>query len=122
MSLKEKINKLEVKVATIYLCLKSEYTPWYAKFFAFLTISYALSPIDLIPDFIPILGYVDDIIILPFLCFITLKLIPKDVIQRYEDKAKTLFDNGKPKKWYYSIGIILIWVLIIGLIIYLILK
>ena len=100
----------------IRLALKDKKTPWYAKLFAALTVAYALSPIDLIPDFIPILGYLDDLIILPSLVALTIKFIPKDVFDEYRTQAKDMWQNGKPKKWYYAIPIILIWALIIFLI------
>ena len=78
--------------------------------------AYALSPVDLIPDFIPVLGYLDDIILLPMLIAITVKLIPNDVLERNRKNSEGMWKDGKPKKWYYAIPIILIWVLIIVLI------
>ena len=78
-----------------------------------ITVGYALSPIDLIPDFIPILGYLDDLIILPFLIFWSIKLIPKEVMDECKEQAKDLWKDGKPKKWYYAIPIIVIYILII---------
>lgn len=64
MSLKEKAKQLKTNVPAVFIALKKKETPFWAKFFAVLTIAYALSPIDLIPDFIPFLGYLDDVIIL----------------------------------------------------------
>ena len=116
MSLKEKAKQLKTDIPAVFLALKDKKTPWYAKLFAALTVAYALSPIDLIPDFIPILGYLDDLIILPSLVALTIKFIPKDVFDEYRTQAKDMWQNGKPKKWYYAIPIILIWALIIFLI------
>ncbi|MFQ8705717.1 MAG: YkvA family protein [Thomasclavelia sp.] len=113
MNLKEKARKLKSDIPIVYLSLKDKETPIIAKVLAMITIVYALSPIDLIPDFIPILGYIDDVIILPLLVILTCKLIPKDIWQKNQKKAKGLWENGKPKRWYYSIPIILIWILII---------
>ena len=79
MNIKERAKELKSKIPVVLLSLKDSRTPWYAKILAALTISYALSPIDLIPDFIPILGYLDDIIILPYLILLTMKLIPQKV-------------------------------------------
>lgn len=84
----------------MFLCLKSRDTPLAAKVLAGITVAYALSPIDLIPDFIPVLGYLDDVIILPALIALTIKFIPKDVFDRYRKEAEGIWKNGKPKKWY----------------------
>ena len=92
-------------------------TPWYAKVLALITVAYALSPIDLIPDFIPFFGYLDDLIILPLLVACTVKCIPKDVYVRHCAKAAELWANGEPQKWYYALPIILLWALIIGLVV-----
>ena len=81
-----------------------------------ITIAYALSPIDLIPDFIPVLGYLDDLIILPVLVALTIRCIPKDTFERYRKEAEGMWQNGKPKKWYFAIPIVLFWLLVIALI------
>ena len=74
-------------------------------------------PIDLIPDFIPVIGYLDDLIILPALVAVTIKLIQPDVWDKNKMLAEGMWADGKPKKWYYAIPIIIIWILIIWLII-----
>lgn len=81
---------------------------------AFLTIAYALSPIDLIPDFIPVLGYLDDVIILPALIALTIKLLPKDIFENAKEKSK---DIKLTDKWYYALPIIFFWAAIIYFII-----
>ena len=117
MSLKEKAKQLKIDIPAVFLALKDRKTPWYAKLFAALTVAYALSPIDFIPDFIPLLGYLDDLIILPLLVALTIKFIPKDVFDEYRKQAKDMWQAGKPKRWYYAIPIILVWALIILLIV-----
>ena len=77
---------------------------------------YALSPIDLVPDFIPVLGYLDDVILLPMLVALTIKFIPQDVLKRNRERAEGMWQDGKPKKWYYAIPIVIIWAVIIVLI------
>ena len=79
MNLKERATQLKSDIPAIWLCLKAKETPLAAKILAGLTVAYALSPIDLIPDFIPVLGYLDDLIILPVLVALTVKCIPSDV-------------------------------------------
>ncbi|MEG0570602.1 MAG: YkvA family protein, partial [Oscillospiraceae bacterium] len=67
MNLKERASKLKVDIPAIFIALGHPKTPWYAKVVAAIIVGYALSPIDLVPDFIPVLGYLDDVIILPLM-------------------------------------------------------
>lgn len=117
INLKEKANKLKLDLPAIFIALKKRETPLIAKFFAVITIAYALSPIDLIPDFIPILGLLDDIILLPIFIALTIKFIPSEILEQCKVESRDLWRNGKPKKWYFSIPVILIWVIILLLII-----
>ncbi len=71
MSLKERAQKLKTDIPAVFIAMKKKETPIGAKIIAGLTVAYALSPIDLIPDFIPVLGYLDDIILLPVLVTLT---------------------------------------------------
>lgn len=111
MTLKDRAKKLKRDIPTVFLCLKDADTPIFAKVLAALTVGYALSPVDLIPDFIPVLGYLDDVILLPALIALTIKLIPKEVWEKNEALAAGMWQDGRPKKWYYAVPIILIWVL-----------
>lgn len=113
INLKDIKQHLKIDIPAIFLSLKSNDVSFLAKIFGVITVGYALSPIDLIPDFIPILGQLDDLIILPLLATITIKLIPKDVFEKYRKLAENLWIDGKPKKWYYAIPIVAIWILII---------
>jgi uncharacterized membrane protein YkvA (DUF1232 family) len=91
--------------------------PIFAKIIIVVAVIYALSPIDLIPDFIPVLGYLDDLIILPLLIYVSIKIIPKDILEECKEKAMEIkIIDEKNKKWYYGIPIIIIWV-IIGIIV-----
>ena len=109
-------RKLKTDVPALFLCMKESDTPVLAKILAGLTIAYALSPIDLIPDFIPVLGYLDDIILLPAMVALTIHLIPSAVFERCQIKAAGLWADGKPKKWYFAIPIAVIWCVILFLI------
>lgn len=110
MDLKDRAKKLKMDIPAIFLALKDKDTPVPAKIFGGITIVYALSPIDLIPDFIPILGYLDDIIILPYLILLTMKLIPQKVWEENILKGENL---KLQKKWYYSLLIIAIYIILI---------
>ena len=117
MKLKERAKKLIQDIPVVFLCLKDKETPLIAKIIAGITVGYALSPIDVIPDFIPVLGYLDDVMILPALVLLTIKLIPSNVWERNVNLAKGMWADGKPKKWYYSISIIIIWIILLLLIV-----
>ena len=117
MSLKDRANALKIDVPAVFLALKDKRTPWYAKLTAALTVAYALSPIDFIPDFIPFLGYLDDLILLPLLVALTVRFIPKDVFERYREEARDLWADGKPKRWYYALPIALVWAFLLLLVI-----
>ena len=116
MDLKERAKKLTTDIPALVLAFKDKETPSLAKIFAAITVAYALSPIDLIPDFVPVLGYLDDVILLPILVALTLRFIPKDVIERNRKEAEAMWNDGKPKKWYYALPIIVIWGILIALI------
>ena len=117
MNLKERAKKLKTDVPAVFLALKRKETPWYAKIMAAIVVVYALSPIDLVPDFIPILGYLDDLIILPVLIALTVKFIPKTVFEECRAQSEGMWQNGKPEKWYYAIPFVLIWMIVIALIV-----
>jgi uncharacterized membrane protein YkvA (DUF1232 family) len=108
-SLKAKAKQLKSEVYALYLASKDPRTPWYAKVFAALIISYALSPIDLIPDFIPFLGYLDDLVIVPAGVLLLLRMIPNDVMEECRKKAQSLSEQKHPKNWIAGLIIVLIW-------------
>lgn len=112
MSLKERAAALKTDIPAVFFALKAKETPLIAKIAAEITVAYVLSPIDLIPDFVPILGYLDDVILLPALVSLTLKLIPSDIMEACRTQAKGMWTDGRPKKWYYAIPIIIAWALI----------
>ena len=117
MTLKDRAKQLKIDIPAVFLALKRKETPWYAKLLAGVTVGYALSPIDLIPDFIPVLGYLDDLIILPALVALTIRLVPPQVMQECREQAEGMWNNGKPKKWYYALPIVLVWLLVVFLIV-----
>jgi uncharacterized membrane protein YkvA (DUF1232 family) len=88
--LKERARRLKAEVLALYLAARHPRTPWYAKLFLAAIVAYALSPIDLIPDFIPVLGLVDEIILLPFAIALAVKMIPADVMAECRGQAAGL--------------------------------
>ncbi|EPR09330.1 YkvA family protein [Ruminiclostridium papyrosolvens] len=117
MKIRERAQRLKKDIPAVFLALKRKETPWLARILGIITIGYALSPIDLIPDFIPVLGYLDDIIILPLLISATVKAIPRELIEQCRLESEQLWKDEKPKRWYCAIPIILIWVIMVALII-----
>jgi uncharacterized membrane protein YkvA (DUF1232 family) len=105
-----KAKVLKRQAYTIFLAYRDPRVPWYAKLLAVLVIGYAFSPIDLIPDFIPILGYIDDLILIPLGIKLLIYLIPPEVIAEYQEKAETAF-KIKPKSRFSAVVIILIWIM-----------
>ena len=117
MNLKERAAQLKTDIPAVFLCLKDRETPIMVKILAGIAIGYVLSPIDFIPDFIPVLGYLDDVIIIPALIALIVKLIPKETFEKYRQESKGMWHSGKPTQWYFAIPIILIWLVILWLII-----
>lgn len=104
-------KKLKQNIFVLYLSYKDKRVPWYAKVVAISVVAYAFSPIDLIPDFIPVLGYLDDLILVPIGILLALKLIPPIVIEEHRAKAEEIKKNEKPKNWFVGFLFIFIWIL-----------
>jgi uncharacterized membrane protein YkvA (DUF1232 family) len=115
---KAKARKLKQEVYALYLASKDRRVPWYARLVAIVVVSYAFSPIDLIPDPIPVLGYLDDLILIPLGIALVIKLIPAEVLQDCREKAALTMNTGKPKNWVAGGIIILIWVSMFALAVY----
>lgn len=116
MKWKERVRQLKTEVTVLYLALRDRRTPWYAKALAVVVVAYALSPVDLIPDFIPVLGYIDDLILLPAGIYLTFKLIPDDILKECREKVKAGSINSRTK-WIGAAAVILIWLLVLYVII-----
>ncbi len=113
VNLRKRAEQLKKDVPTVFLALGDKETPLIVKIFAGMTVIYALSPVDLIPDFVPVLGYLDDVILLPLLITLTIRLIPADKLEECRLRTEGMWSDGKPKKWYYAIPIVAIWLLIV---------
>lgn len=96
---------------TLWFAGKHPRTPWYAKALGFFVVAYALSPIDLIPDFIPVLGYVDDVLLLPVLIWLTIRLLPPEVLAdcRCQAEAWMQTRGAKPSSRAGALLIVVLW-------------
>lgn len=112
MKLKRWSLLLKSDLFALFNAFKHPLTPWYAKAAAILAIGYAVSPIDLIPDFVPILGYLDDLVLLPLLISLAVKLIPPIVMEECRAKAEAGKAKLKTFLWVGAVVIILVWALL----------
>lgn len=119
---KQRAKALKTEVFALYFAYRDPRTPWYGKVFAALVVAYAFSPIDLIPDPIPVLGYLDDLILIPLGVVIALRMIPSDVMSDSREKAEQELQDGKPVSWVGAVIVGLIWIALAGLAIRLVLR
>ena len=117
LNLKERAKKLKTDIPAVFIAMRKKETPVIAKILAGIAVFYVLSPIDLIPDFIPVLGYLDDIILVPGIIALAIRFIPEEVFKECREQAQGLWTDGKPKKWYYALPIIFIWAAVIFIIV-----
>ncbi len=110
--LKTSAKRLKAQVCVLYYAARHPRTPWYAKLVILAVVAYALSPVDLIPDFIPILGYLDDLVILPLGIALALSLIPKDIIDECAERANKSQAVSR-KNWRAAAVIVAVWVVTI---------
>ena len=109
--MKQRAAALKRDIPAVFLALKAKQTPLIAKILAGITVAYALSPIDLIPDFVPVLGYLDDVLLLPGLIALTVKLIPRETLEDCRRRAQGMWQDGRPRKWYCALPIAAVWAL-----------
>jgi uncharacterized membrane protein YkvA (DUF1232 family) len=112
---KTRARQLKTETYALYLAYKHPGVPWYAKVFSALVVAYLFSPIDLIPDFIPVLGYLDDLVLVPLGILLALKMIPEDVWQECKEDAQQATRLDSPTNWVAAGIIIIIWLLLFGL-------
>jgi uncharacterized membrane protein YkvA (DUF1232 family) len=97
-------------IITLYFAIKHPQTPLYEKIVAVIVVGYALSPIDLIPDFIPLIGFLDEFLVLPAGIALTIKLLPADILLACREAAKNNPPAIKPKMWFAAYIIVSIWI------------
>jgi len=119
---KQKSRHLKIEIYALYLAYRDPRVPWYAKAFVALVVGYAFSPIDLIPDFIPVLGYLDDLVLIPLGVAVALKMIPKKVMDDCRIRSKEVMSKKKPINRVAAVVIIWIWLMLIVMTIALVVR
>jgi uncharacterized membrane protein YkvA (DUF1232 family) len=115
-------HALKLQSFTLYYAYKDPRTPWYAKAWTAMVVAYAFSPIDIIPDFIPILGYLDDLILIPLGIALAVRLIPKEVLTDSRILAQQRLSDARPKNWTAAAVVIVIWIGALAVITYLVVS
>jgi uncharacterized membrane protein YkvA (DUF1232 family) len=116
-ALKQRARVLKRDTYALYLALRDPRVPWYARVLGACIVGYALSPIDLIPDFIPVLGYLDDLILIPLGIALLLKMIPTAVMVECREQAQVLLADGRPVSRTAAAVIVGIWIVSAALVI-----
>lgn len=111
--MKEKVRRMKQDVLAVYYAYRHPDTSWTAKVLIGITIGYLLSPIDLIPDFIPVLGLLDDLVIVPMLIVASIRMIPANVWLASKLKAEQFPIILNKKNWRFAVFIVIVWLLII---------
>ena len=107
---------LKVDTYALYLVYRDPRVRWYARVFAVCVVAYAFSPIDLIPDFIPVLGYVDDLILVPIGIWLAMRMIPAEVMAQSRARAQDALRADRPTNWAVGAAIIAVWLLIVAVV------
>jgi uncharacterized membrane protein YkvA (DUF1232 family) len=113
--LKQHACNLKVETFAVYLAARDPRTPWLAKLLVAGIVAYAFSPIDLIPDFIPVLGYMDDFILIPLGIALAIRLIPHSVLAECRLRAQETMRNGRPVSQVAGAIIIVVWLALAAL-------
>lgn len=106
---------LKAQVLGLYLAARDSRTPWYVRLLVLVIVAYAISPIDLIPDFIPVVGYLDDLVLLPFLIAVAVKATPEHVLRDCRARAEAHFACSDPVSHVAGIAVVMCWAALLGL-------
>jgi uncharacterized membrane protein YkvA (DUF1232 family) len=113
--LKSRARRIEAETFALYLAARHPATPWYAKLLVAGIVAYAFSPIDLIPDFVPVLGYLDELVLLPLGILLAVRLVPPAVLAECRAKAAEMAADGRPVSRIAGFVIVGIWVALVVL-------
>lgn len=114
-NLKERARRLKAEIFALYLAARDPRTPWYAKLFGACIVAYALSPIDLIPDFVPILGYLDDLVLIPLGIALAIHMVPPQVLDECRARAREAVQGRIPGRRTAAVVIIGTWLTLAAL-------
>lgn len=114
--MRKRARRLKTEIYALYLAYRDLRVPWYARLFAAGVVAYAFSPLDLIPDFIPIIGLLDDLILVPLGIVLALRMIPASVMAECRQRADEKLREGRPTNWLVAGVIIAIWLALAALI------
>lgn len=112
-TLKQKAKELKSEAQVLVIAFRDARTPLSAKILIAITVGYLLSPVDLVPDFIPVLGLLDDLVLVPLLIALSLKLIPSKILEEARETAKSNPQMLKKTNWFFGIVIIILWLIIL---------
>jgi len=118
------VQQIRVETYALYLAYRDPRTPWYAELLAAGVVAYAVSPIDLIPDFIPVLGILDDLVIVPLGAALAIKMVPKEVMAECREKARNTMEINASKRTRYLVAVIVIaiWCIMLAFVVLLALR
>ena len=119
---KHRARQLTAQTYALYLALRHPGTPWYAKVFAALVVGYVFSPIDPIPDFIPGVGLLDEMVVVPIGVLIAAKMIPRAVYKECREKAREVEEGEKPVSWVAVVVLVTVWLLCVALAVFLAMR
>jgi uncharacterized membrane protein YkvA (DUF1232 family) len=112
---KQRARQLSAQTYALYLAYRHPRTPWYAKVFAALVVGYVFSPIDPIPDFLPGVGLLDELVVVPIGILIAAKMIPQEVLEECREKARELAEGEKPVSRVAAAVVVTVWLLCVAL-------
>lgn len=113
--MKQRARHFKAETFALYLAARDPRTPWHAKLLVAGIVAYAFSPIDLIPDFVPVLGYLDDLILIPLAITLAIKLVPRSVFSECRARAQETIQNGKPVSRIAGAVVVVIWLVLAAL-------
>ena len=109
---KAQVRQIKSEGHALYLAYRDPRVPWYARAFAAIALGYLFSPIDLIPDFIPVIGYLDDLLLVPLFILIARRLIPAHVLAEHRESARSHNMTSRPTNWLAAAVIVGVWLLL----------
>jgi len=116
-TLKAHARKLKREAYALYFAYRDPRLPWYLRLFALFVVARTFSPIDLIPDFIPVLGYLDDLILVPFYITLAVRWIPAPVLADARARVDQTLSGEKPTRWFYVLPVVIIWLILLAVLV-----